>query len=258
MGAIAVSDLVVRPSGRRAAVRGRLVQLAAGPPRGPRRRQRRRQEHAAADRSPGLLEPLDGRGRDRRPHALHAAGRRHRRGHASASCCSASRPRALARRGPRAADAPSATSPRATRARACGSARRSATWSDLGGYELEGAVGRGLPADRRAAGSARSATGRRDRSRAASASGSCSSCCSPPTPTVLLLDEPDNFLDVPAKRALEERIRATKKTVLLISHDRELLSAGLRRDRHARGRRRLGPRRVLRDLPARRASIARS
>jgi ATPase subunit of ABC transporter with duplicated ATPase domains len=41
---------------------------------------------------------------------------------------------------------------------------------------------------------------------------------------VLLLDEPDNFLDVPAKLALERRIRASKKTVLMISHDRELLS----------------------------------
>ncbi len=40
---------------------------------------------------------------------------------------------------------------------------------------------------------------------------------------VLLLDEPDNFLDVPAKLALEQRIRETKKTVLLISHDREVL-----------------------------------
>jgi ATPase subunit of ABC transporter with duplicated ATPase domains len=42
---------------------------------------------------------------------------------------------------------------------------------------------------------------------------------------ILLLDEPDNFLDVPAKRALEQAIRGTRKTVLLISHDRELLSA---------------------------------
>jgi ATPase subunit of ABC transporter with duplicated ATPase domains len=44
---------------------------------------------------------------------------------------------------------------------------------------------------------------------------------------VLLLDEPDNFLDVPAKLSLERRIRDTKKTVLLISHDRELLSGGV-------------------------------
>jgi ATPase subunit of ABC transporter with duplicated ATPase domains len=40
---------------------------------------------------------------------------------------------------------------------------------------------------------------------------------------VLLLDEPDNYLDVPAKRWLEERLHETPKTVLLVSHDRELL-----------------------------------
>jgi ATPase subunit of ABC transporter with duplicated ATPase domains len=41
---------------------------------------------------------------------------------------------------------------------------------------------------------------------------------------VLLLDEPDNFLDVPGKRWLEGRLRATAKTVLFVSHDRELLA----------------------------------
>ncbi|QNG37927.1 ABC-F family ATP-binding cassette domain-containing protein [Geodermatophilaceae bacterium NBWT11] len=40
---------------------------------------------------------------------------------------------------------------------------------------------------------------------------------------VLLLDEPDNYLDVPGKRWLEERLRETRKTVLFVSHDRELL-----------------------------------
>jgi len=40
---------------------------------------------------------------------------------------------------------------------------------------------------------------------------------------ILLLDEPDNYLDVPGKEWLEERLRATSKTVLLISHDRALL-----------------------------------
>ena len=40
---------------------------------------------------------------------------------------------------------------------------------------------------------------------------------------VLLLDEPDNYLDVPGKRWLEESIRQTTKTVLFASHDRELL-----------------------------------
>ena len=41
---------------------------------------------------------------------------------------------------------------------------------------------------------------------------------------VLLLDEPDNYLDVPAKRWLETQLAATPKTVLLVSHDRELLA----------------------------------
>ncbi|MGA8257465.1 MAG: ATP-binding cassette domain-containing protein [Nocardioides sp.] len=40
---------------------------------------------------------------------------------------------------------------------------------------------------------------------------------------VLLLDEPDNYLDVPGKIWLEERINASDKTILFISHDRELL-----------------------------------
>jgi ATPase subunit of ABC transporter with duplicated ATPase domains len=42
---------------------------------------------------------------------------------------------------------------------------------------------------------------------------------------VLLLDEPDNFLDIPGKRWLEERLRSSAKTILVISHDRELLAA---------------------------------
>jgi ATPase subunit of ABC transporter with duplicated ATPase domains len=41
---------------------------------------------------------------------------------------------------------------------------------------------------------------------------------------VLLLDEPDNYLDVPGKQWLEEQLRATRKTVLFVSHDRELLA----------------------------------
>ncbi|MFI6107209.1 ABC-F family ATP-binding cassette domain-containing protein [Streptomyces sp. NPDC051310] len=41
---------------------------------------------------------------------------------------------------------------------------------------------------------------------------------------VLLLDEPDNYLDVPGKRWLEERLAETRKTVLFVSHDRELLA----------------------------------
>jgi ATPase subunit of ABC transporter with duplicated ATPase domains len=41
---------------------------------------------------------------------------------------------------------------------------------------------------------------------------------------VLLLDEPDNFLDVPGKRWLEARIQESGKSVLFVSHDRELLA----------------------------------
>jgi ATPase subunit of ABC transporter with duplicated ATPase domains len=41
---------------------------------------------------------------------------------------------------------------------------------------------------------------------------------------VLMLDEPDNYLDVPAKRWLEQSLRDSTKTVLFVSHDRELLS----------------------------------
>ncbi|HEY7100262.1 MAG TPA: ATP-binding cassette domain-containing protein [Mycobacteriales bacterium] len=41
---------------------------------------------------------------------------------------------------------------------------------------------------------------------------------------VLLLDEPDNYLDVPGKRCLERRLAETPRTVLFVSHDRELLA----------------------------------
>ncbi len=41
---------------------------------------------------------------------------------------------------------------------------------------------------------------------------------------VLLLDEPDNFLDVPAKRWLERLLNESSKSVLYVSHDRELLA----------------------------------
>jgi len=41
---------------------------------------------------------------------------------------------------------------------------------------------------------------------------------------VLLLDEPDNFLDVPGKLWLEQRLKESTKTLLFVSHDRELLA----------------------------------
>ena len=40
---------------------------------------------------------------------------------------------------------------------------------------------------------------------------------------VLLLDEPDNYLDIPTRLWLEEQILASKSTILMVSHDRALL-----------------------------------
>ena len=40
---------------------------------------------------------------------------------------------------------------------------------------------------------------------------------------VLLLDEPDNYLDIPTRRWLEDQILASKATILMVSHDRTLL-----------------------------------
>ena len=41
---------------------------------------------------------------------------------------------------------------------------------------------------------------------------------------VLLLDEPDNFLDIPGKRWLENNLNGLKKTVLYVTHDRAMLA----------------------------------
>jgi ATPase subunit of ABC transporter with duplicated ATPase domains len=46
---------------------------------------------------------------------------------------------------------------------------------------------------------------------------------------VLLLDEPDNYLDVPGKLWLERSLLDSSKSVLLVSHDRELLARAVDR-----------------------------
>ena len=97
-------------------------------------------------------------------------------------------------------------------------------WSALGGYELEGQWD---AACRRIVRSGLSEIGDRE---AVTLSGGerkrlLLDLLFASEANVLLLDEPDNFLDVPAKRELERQVRATKKTILLISHDRELLTA---------------------------------
>jgi ATPase subunit of ABC transporter with duplicated ATPase domains len=45
----------------------------------------------------------------------------------------------------------------------------------------------------------------------------------------LILDEPDNFLDIVGKRWLERRLNELQRTVLLVSHDRELLVRATRK-----------------------------
>lgn len=43
---------------------------------------------------------------------------------------------------------------------------------------------------------------------------------------ILLLDEPDNYLDIPTRAWLEEQLATCRSTILMVSHDRELLNRG--------------------------------
>jgi ATPase subunit of ABC transporter with duplicated ATPase domains len=97
-----------------------------------------------------------------------------------------------------------------------------ADWGDLGGYDAEV---RWDACTTEALGLPLSEAGRRP---VATLSGGEQKrlvlhCLLAGSADVLLLDEPDNYLDVPSKRWLEARLAETRKTVLLISHDRELL-----------------------------------
>ncbi|WP_236262283.1 ATP-binding cassette domain-containing protein [Conexibacter woesei] len=117
------------------------------------------------------------------------------------------------------------TDPDPDRATAAGMAFAEAidAWSAGGGYQLEGAWD---AACRRVLGLGLSEVAERT---AASLSGGerkglvLDLLLAGDAP-VVLLDEPDNFLDLPAKHRLEDAIRASRKTVLFVSHDRELLA----------------------------------
>jgi len=65
---------------------------------------------------------------------------------------------------------------------------------------------------------------------------------------VLLLDEPDNYLDIPTRAWLEDQIRACKSTILMVSHDRALSRTRGNENHRHRGRRLLGARRLVRDV----------
>jgi ATPase subunit of ABC transporter with duplicated ATPase domains len=102
-------------------------------------------------------------------------------------------------------------------------AERLGDWGDLGGYELEGrweaAASRSVktPVDDFATRKVGELSGG-ERKRLVLdlllTSGA----------DVLLLDEPDNYLDVPTRAWLEEQILACPSTILMVSHDRTLLS----------------------------------
>src|ERR671911_1336677 len=98
-----------------------------------------------------------------------------------------------------------------------------ADWGDAGGYEIEvvwdvcTTAALGVPYDRCAHRMLHTLSGGEQKRLALEA------LLRGPD-EVLLLDEPDNYLDVPGKRWLEDRLRETPKTVLYVSHDRELLA----------------------------------
>lgn len=98
-----------------------------------------------------------------------------------------------------------------------------ADWGDAGGYELETMWDEvtmsalGIPFDRAQHRAAATLSGGEQKRLVLEA------LFSGPD-DMLLLDEPDNYLDVPGKRWLEAKLGESKKSVLFVSHDRELLA----------------------------------
>ncbi|WP_404285324.1 ABC-F family ATP-binding cassette domain-containing protein [Glutamicibacter arilaitensis] len=96
-------------------------------------------------------------------------------------------------------------------------------WGDAGGYELETTWDKvcmaalGIPFDRAQDRQARTLSGGEQKRLVLEA-------LFEGNDDLLLLDEPDNYLDVPGKRWLEAMMARSPKTVLFISHDRELLN----------------------------------
>jgi ATPase subunit of ABC transporter with duplicated ATPase domains len=102
-------------------------------------------------------------------------------------------------------------------------AARLGDWGDLGGYELEGkweaAAQRSVKTEvtdfaTRTIGELSGGERKRLLLEVLLSSGA----------DVLLLDEPDNYLDVPTRAWLEQRIKRCASTILMVSHDRTLLS----------------------------------
>ena len=96
-------------------------------------------------------------------------------------------------------------------------------WGDVGGYDLEPfwdkvtTAALGMPFDRAKWRAASTLSGGEQKRLVLES-------LFAGTDDLLLLDEPDNYLDVPGKRWLEAIIRDSDKSVLFISHDRELIA----------------------------------
>jgi ATPase subunit of ABC transporter with duplicated ATPase domains len=96
-------------------------------------------------------------------------------------------------------------------------------WGDVGGYDLEPfwdkvtTAALGMPFDRAKWRAASTLSGGEQKRLVLES-------LFAGTDDLLLLDEPDNYLDVPGKRWLEATIRDSDKSVLFISHDRELIA----------------------------------
>jgi ATPase subunit of ABC transporter with duplicated ATPase domains len=98
-----------------------------------------------------------------------------------------------------------------------------ADWGDVGGYEAETlwdvctVASLGTPYDRAQWREVRTLSGGEQKRLVLE-------CLLRGPDEVLMLDEPDNYLDVPTKRWLEDQLLESPKTVLFVSHDRELLA----------------------------------
>ena len=49
-------------------------------------------------------------------------------------------------------------------------------------------------------------------------------CCGPASPSILLLDEPDNHLDIESRELLESTLASYKGAIVLVSHDEEFVA----------------------------------
>ena len=223
--------------------------ISGGQHVGPGGRQRGRQEHAA-QAARGRAERRRRRDFGRRHRRLHGAGRGRRRR-------SAHRPRAVAvaRSTARVGEAGRRMLDYEAQLEAgdldagikLGTAI--ADWSALGGYELEGQW------DAPAGGScALRLPNVADRPAVTLSGGERKQLVLDvlfsSDAEVLLLDEPDNFLDVPAKLELERpdpQLEEDRPDDL--PRSRRSLAGAVKFDRDPRGQRRLGPRRLIRDLP---------